>query len=122
MNKPLDDRDEIPYQDAFKADLIDSINRLIDTLEERITTISNQAETLSVDVQAMQARADSNRDNAATLFGDVLYCGCAFARRIDSTCNWEICFSPDDHPKAWRRKDTGKRVVFTPYGWVDEPE
>lgn len=96
--------------------IVAQLDRVIELLEQQITNVTAQAETLSIDVQAMIARADSNRDNAHTLFGDVLYNGCY----LGPDCFGKI--HDEDHPQAWRRRDNRKRVVFTPYGWVDEPE
>lgn len=100
--------------------IIAQLDRIIELLEELNKGPFDVTIRPKIDVQAMQVRADSNRDNAATLYGDVLYYGC-FRPGCNGRNDGQKCHAGEDRATAWRRRDNGKRVVFTPYGWVDEP-
>lgn len=83
---------------AFK-DLLDTLDKDV-TREAAMAMPTASTEPATAPADALQLRADFNRDNAADLFADRLY----------------------SRDGIWYSKETDRPVVFTPYGYVEEEQ
>lgn len=88
----------------------EKLDGAIEALKEALTILENMRVEIPTPVsavaqEALQARADYNRDNAATLYSDKLeYCAMHAAGHF-----------------AWVERASGLPVTFTAYGWVALP-